>query len=83
MNISEEATKLKKRLDLLRQEYIKLQERLNETERENAILSANFNLVDSPAKNKGFISKVLQTIKSLHNQDKYRLDSLRLVKMMH
>ena len=74
-HFSEEAEKLRKRLDLLRREYIKLQERLNQAEKENEILSANYNgnaSSHSPVKGKTFISKVLLAVKSMHNQEKYR-----------
>jgi hypothetical protein len=67
-------SKLQLRLQLLREEYVKLQSRLAEVERENAILvatsSANKNGQTYSGKN--FVSEILKKIAELFNQQVYR-----------
>ena len=62
-------------LFLFREEYIKLQNRLSEVERQNSILLSSQNTPDSssnPASNNSFISKLLKAVAELINDDKYR-----------
>jgi hypothetical protein len=63
-----DVAKLQHRLQLLREEYVKLQSRLTEVERENKILSA------SSAKNggKNFVAEILRKIADLFNKQVYR-----------
>ena len=62
-------------LFLFREEYIKLQNRLSDVERQNSILLSSQNASDSscnPASNNSFISKILKAVAELINDDNYR-----------
>ena len=73
-------SKLQHRLQLLREEYLKLQSRLAEVERENAVLvatssgggggGANKNAQTNSGKN--FVSEILKKIAELFNKQVYR-----------
>ena len=68
-----EAAKLQHRLQLLREEYQKLQARLAEVERENAMLSASTSSSSSSAKSgKTFVAEILKKISELLNKETYR-----------
>ena len=67
-----EASKLRKHLELLREEYVKLQGRLATTEKKYQVASA-------AAGNKGpkddenhFVAKLLRTVAELFNKSQYR-----------
>ena len=58
-----------------REEYIKLQKRLSNVEKENSILlnsSKNSESNISFENNKTFIGRILDTVANLVNQEKYR-----------
>ena len=58
-----------------REEYIKLQKRLSDVEKENSILlnsSKNSESNISFENNKTFIGRILDTVANLVNQEKYR-----------
>lgn len=66
--------KLQKHLALLRQEYVKMQQRLADTERRCAMLAAQ-----SPGQSSSnsapastFISRLLDIVADLYQQDQYR-----------
>jgi len=68
-------TKLQHRLQLLREEYVKLQSRLSEVERENSILVATSgNRKDGQSKEKNFVAEILKKISDLFNKETYRFD---------
>ena len=70
-----DVTKLQHRLQLLREEYVKLQSRLSEVERENSILVATSgNRKDGPSKEKNFVAEILKKISDLFNKETYRFD---------
>ncbi|XP_003226628.1 rabankyrin-5 [Anolis carolinensis] len=64
----EEVAKLEKHLMLLRQEYVKLQKKLTETERQCALLAAQSNKENA---SDSFISRLLSIISELYQQDQY------------
>ena len=72
-----DVSKLQHRLQLLREEYLKLQSRLAEVERENAVLvatssggGANKNAQTISGKN--FVAEILKKIAELFNKQVYR-----------
>ncbi|XP_033101064.1 rabankyrin-5-like isoform X2 [Anneissia japonica] len=65
--MAEEADKLKKHLDLLRQEYVKLQQRLAEVEKKYNIVTAGAAGPDDD----NFISRLLRTVADLFDKDLY------------
>ena len=69
-----EAAKLQHRLQLLREEYQKLQARLAEVERENAMLSASSTSTSSSSAKSGktFVAEILKKIAELLNKETYR-----------
>jgi hypothetical protein len=71
-----DVTKLQHRLQLLREEYVKLQSRLSEVERENSILVATSgNKRDGQqSKEKNFVAEILKKISDLFNKETYRCD---------
>ena len=70
-----DVTKLQHRLQLLREEYVKLQSRLSEVERENSILVATSgNRKDGQSKEKNFVAEILKKISDLFNKETYRFD---------
>ena len=79
----DDASKLQQRLSLLREEYIKLQTRLSEVERQNSILlsSSELNLNSSTSSvesNRGFVGKILKAVADLVDQEKYSDVRIRL-----
>uniref|UniRef100_A0AAY4E3Y7 Ankyrin repeat and FYVE domain containing 1 n=1 Tax=Denticeps clupeoides TaxID=299321 RepID=A0AAY4E3Y7_9TELE len=64
--LSEEVQKLQKHLALLRQEYVKLQQRLVESERRCAALAAHASTAGD-----SFISRLLAIVADLFKQDQY------------
>ncbi|KAG7249729.1 hypothetical protein CRUP_030832 [Coryphaenoides rupestris] len=75
----EEVAKLKKHLALLRQEYVKMQQRLADTERRYAMLAAQAasqgtsspNAPASTATGDTFISRLLEIVCELYQQEQY------------
>ncbi|KAJ8266348.1 hypothetical protein GJAV_G00129370 [Gymnothorax javanicus] len=68
MSSREEVAKLNKHLALLRQEYVKMQKKLAETERRCAMLDAQAN---QDSDNESFISRLLTIVEELYQQDQY------------
>ncbi|XP_037664488.1 rabankyrin-5 isoform X2 [Choloepus didactylus] len=64
----EEVAKLEKHLMLLRQEYVKLQKKLAETEKRCTLLAAQANKESS---NESFISRLLTIVADLYEQEQY------------
>ncbi|KAJ7308916.1 hypothetical protein JRQ81_008193 [Phrynocephalus forsythii] len=64
----EEVAKLEKHLMLLRQEYVKLQKKLTETERKCALLAAQSNKENA---SDSFISRLLAIVAELYEQEQY------------
>nr|BAA24980.2 Ankhzn [Mus musculus]BAC67388.1 ankyrin repeat hooked to a zinc finger motif short form [Mus musculus] len=64
----EEVAKLEKHLMLLRQEYVKLQKKLAETEKRCTLLAAQANKENS---NESFISRLLAIVAGLYEQEQY------------
>ncbi|KAJ8412357.1 hypothetical protein AAFF_G00126930 [Aldrovandia affinis] len=64
----EEVAKLQKHLALLRQEYVKMQQRLAETERRCAVLAAQAN---QDSTGESFIGRLLTIVGELYQQDQY------------
>ncbi|KAM6466332.1 rabankyrin-5 isoform 1-T1 [Liasis olivaceus] len=64
----EEVAKLEKHLMLLRQEYVKLQKKLTETERKCTLLAAQSNKENT---NDSFISRLLTIVAELYEQEQY------------
>ncbi|XP_035889134.1 LOW QUALITY PROTEIN: rabankyrin-5-like [Phyllostomus discolor] len=64
----EEVAKLEKHLMLLRQEYVKLQKKLAETEKRCSLLAAQANKDNS---NESFISRLLMIVADLYEQEQY------------
>nr|KAF6454662.1 ankyrin repeat and FYVE domain containing 1 [Rousettus aegyptiacus] len=64
----EEVAKLEKHLMLLRQEYVKLQKKLAETEKRCTLLAAQANKENS---SESFISRLLTIVADLYEQDQY------------
>lgn len=69
ISLAEEVAKLEKHLMLLRQEYVKLQKKLAETEKRCTLLAAQANQENS---NESFISRLLAIVAGLHEQEQYR-----------
>lgn len=71
---TEEVAKLQKHLALLRQEYVKMQQKLADTERRCAMLAAQNPGQTSPtsAAASTFISRLLDIVADLYLQDQYR-----------
>lgn len=67
--LAEEVAKLEKHLMLLRQEYVKLQKKLAETEKRCTLLAAQANRENS---NESFISRLLTIVADLYEQEQYR-----------
>ena len=66
--------KLQKHLSLLRQEYVKMQQKLVETERQCAVLAAQVSGPGSSpaATGDSFITRLLAIVADLYQQDQYR-----------
>ncbi|CAI5794975.1 rabankyrin-5 isoform X1 [Podarcis lilfordi] len=64
----EEVAKLEKHLMLLRQEYVKLQKKLTETERKCTLLAAQSN---KESASDSFISRLLAIVAELYEQEQY------------
>ncbi|KAL8198847.1 UNVERIFIED_CONTAM: Ankyrin repeat and FYVE domain-containing protein 1 [Gekko kuhli] len=73
----QEVAKLEKHLMLLRQEYVKLQKKLTETERRCTLLAAQSNKENA---SDSFISRLLAIVAELYEQEQY---SLAFVAMSH
>ncbi|CAJ0924436.1 unnamed protein product, partial [Ranitomeya imitator] len=69
MQPAEEVGKLQKHLALLRQEYVKLQKKLAETEKKCTLLAAQTN---KEASDDSFISRLLAIVAQLYQQEQYR-----------
>lgn len=71
---TEEVAKLQKHLALLRQEYVKMQQKLADTERRCAVLAAQASGQGSPSSAAAdtFISRLLDIVADLYQQDQYR-----------
>lgn len=67
--LAEEVAKLEKHLMLLRQEYVKLQKKLAETEKRCTLLAAQANKESS---SESFISRLLTIVADLYEQEQYR-----------
>lgn len=69
--------KLQKHLALLRQEYVKMQQKLADTERRCAVLAAQTAGQGSPcpAAADTFISRLLDIVADLYQQEQYRWGS--------
>lgn len=74
--MTEEVAKLQKHLALLRQEYVKMQRKLADTERRCAMLAAQASVQGSTkavARSEDtFISRLLEIVAELYQQDQYR-----------
>lgn len=72
--MTEEVAKLQKHLTLLRQEYVKMQQRLADTERRCAVLAAQASGQGSsgPTSPDTFISRLLDIVADLYQQEQYR-----------
>ena len=58
-----------------REEYVKLQNRLSDVERQNSILKSSKNISDpncNTESNNSFISKILKAVAELIDEEKYR-----------
>uniref|UniRef100_A0A8C4SLQ6 Ankyrin repeat and FYVE domain containing 1 n=1 Tax=Erpetoichthys calabaricus TaxID=27687 RepID=A0A8C4SLQ6_ERPCA len=64
----EEVTKLQKHLTLLRQEYVKMQQKLADTEKRCAMLEAQAN---QESTSESFISRLLSIVADLYQQEQY------------
>lgn len=66
--------KLQKHLALLRQEYVKMQQKLADTERRCAVLAAQTSGQGStsPVAAETFISRLLDIVADLYQQEQYR-----------
>lgn len=72
---AEEVQKLQKHLSLLRQEYVKMQQKLVETERKCSLLAAQTSGHGSSSSlqpSDSFISRLLTIVAELYQQDQYR-----------
>lgn len=71
---TEEVAKLQKHLALLRQEYVKMQQKLADTERRCAMLAAQAPGQSSPNSTAAstFISRLLDIVADLYQQEQYR-----------
>lgn len=70
---AEEVQKLQKHLALLRQEYVKMQQKLVETERRCSVLAAQASLPGSTSQaSDTFISRLLAIVAGLYQQEQYR-----------
>ncbi|XP_039866819.1 rabankyrin-5 isoform X2 [Simochromis diagramma] len=69
----EEVAKLQKHLALLRQEYVKMQQKLADTERRCAMLAAQSSSqgTPTPAATDTFISRLLDIVADLYQQEQY------------
>uniref|UniRef100_A0A8C4XB39 Ankyrin repeat and FYVE domain containing 1 n=1 Tax=Erpetoichthys calabaricus TaxID=27687 RepID=A0A8C4XB39_ERPCA len=65
---TEEVTKLQKHLTLLRQEYVKMQQKLADTEKRCAMLEAQAN---QESTSESFISRLLSIVADLYQQEQY------------
>uniref|UniRef100_A0A671RV37 Rabankyrin-5-like n=1 Tax=Sinocyclocheilus anshuiensis TaxID=1608454 RepID=A0A671RV37_9TELE len=69
---AEEVQKLQKHLALLRQEYVKMQQKLVETERRCSVLAAQASLPGSTSQaSDSFISRLLAIVADLYQQEQY------------
>lgn len=66
--------KLQKHLALLRQEYVKMQQKLVDTERRCAVLAAENSVQGSPSSAAAdtFVSRLLDFVANLYQQEHYR-----------
>lgn len=73
--------KLQKHLTLLRQEYVKMQQKLADTERCCAVLAAQTSGQGSaaPTSSDTFISRLLEIVADLYQQEQYRSGCVLLV----
>lgn len=70
---AEEVQKLQKHLALLRQEYVKMQQKLVETDRRCSVLAAQASLPGSVSQaSDSFISRLLAIVADLFQQEQYR-----------
>lgn len=71
---TEEVAKLQKHLTLLRQEYVKMQQKLADTERRCAVLAAQVSGQGSTSSTAPdtFISRLLDIVADLYQQAQYR-----------
>lgn len=71
---TEEVAKLQKHLALLRQEYVKMQQKLADTERRCAVLAAENSVQgsSSSAAADTFVSRLLDFVANLYQQEHYR-----------
>lgn len=69
LSLAEEVAKLEKHLMLLRQEYVKLQKKLAETEKRCTLLAAQ---AKKESSNESFISRLLTIVADLYEQEQYR-----------
>lgn len=69
LSSAEEVAKLEKHLTLLRQEYVKLQKKLVDTERRCNLLAAKAN---QESASDTFISRLLAIVAELYQQEQYR-----------
>lgn len=70
---AEEVQKLQKHLALLRQEYVKMQQKLVETDRRCSVLAAQASLPGSVSQaSDSFISRLLAIVADLFKQEQYR-----------
>ncbi|XP_077447830.1 rabankyrin-5 [Stigmatopora argus] len=69
----EEVAKLQKHLALLRQEYVKMQQKLADTERRCAVLAAQVSgpSPTNPASTDTYISRLLEIVSDLYRQEQY------------
>lgn len=73
LNILAEAEKLQRHLDLLRQEYVKLQNRLAEVEQKyNVATAANSGGGGGKGEEGNFVSRLLATVADLFDKELYR-----------
>ncbi len=64
----DEIAKLQQRLSLLREEYVKVQKQLEESERDRERLKAQY----EGHEGSGFVPQILKTVALLYNNSKYR-----------
>uniref|UniRef100_A0A672L1J6 Zinc finger ZZ-type and EF-hand domain containing 1 n=1 Tax=Sinocyclocheilus grahami TaxID=75366 RepID=A0A672L1J6_SINGR len=72
LRMAKEVQKLQKHLALLRQEYVKMQQKLVETERRCSVLAAQASLPGSTSQaSDSFISRLLAIVADLYQQEQY------------
>lgn len=72
LNILAEAEKLQRHLDLLRQEYVKLQNRLAEVEQKYNVATAANSGGGGKGEEGNFVSRLLATVADLFDKELYR-----------